>query len=86
SAAKHNLSNSSGRYDGGENAAPYVKKENKGTVYVVSGSAGKLGGKQPSFPHDAMYFSDADHGGASMLEIEDNRLDLKWICADGEIR
>lgn len=86
-AAKHNLSSSSGRYDGGTNAAPYVKaQDGKGTVYVVSGSAGKLGGKQKSFPHDAMYFSDADHGGASILEIEDNRLDLKWICADGQIR
>jgi len=86
-AAKHNLSSSSGRYDGGTNAAPYVKaQDGKGTVYVVSGSAGKLGGKQKSFPHDAMYFSDADHGGASILEVEDNRLDLKWICADGQIR
>lgn len=24
--------------------------------------------------------------GASILEVEDNRLDLKWICADGQIR
>jgi len=86
-AAKHNLSSSSGRYDGGANSAPYIKgANNKGTVYVVSGSAGKLGGKQPAFPHNAMYFSDAEHGGASMLEIQENRLDLKWICADGEIR
>lgn len=86
-AGKHNLSSSSGRYDGGTDAAPYFKDEsNRGTVYVVSGSAGKLGGKQASFPHDAMYFSDADHGGASILEVEDNRLDLKWLCADGEIR
>jgi hypothetical protein len=86
--ALHNVSNSSGRYDGGNNAAPYIKDSirNTGTVYVVSGSAGKLGGKQTTFPHKAMYFSDADHGGASMLEIQDNRLDLKWICADGTIR
>ncbi|TWF35800.1 purple acid phosphatase-like protein [Chitinophaga polysaccharea] len=86
--AKHNISNSSGRYDGGSNAAPYVKDSarNNGTVYVVSGSAGKLGGKQTTFPHKAMYFSDADHGGATMLEVQDNRLDLKWICADGTVR
>lgn len=87
-AKKHNLSSSSGRYDGGADSAPYVKDaaHQKGTVYVVSGSAGKLGGQQPGYPHDAMYFSDADHGGSSMLEIQENRLDLKWICADGEIR
>ncbi|PSL47987.1 purple acid phosphatase-like protein [Chitinophaga niastensis] len=87
-AAKHNISASSGRYDGADNSAPYVKDSvhNNGTVYVVSGSAGKLGGKQTTYPHNAMYFSDADHGGASMLEIQDNRLDLKWICADGTVR
>ncbi|MEC5146425.1 metallophosphoesterase family protein [Chitinophaga sp. 212800010-3] len=86
--ARHNLSNSSGRYDGSQNAAPYVKDSirNAGTVYVVSGSAGKLGGKQTPYPHKAMYFADADHGGSSLLEIQDNRLDLKWICADGTIR
>lgn len=86
--AKHNVSNSSGRYDGGNNAAPYIKDSirNTGTVYVVSGSAGKLGGKQKVYPHNAMYFADADHGGSSLLEIQGNRLDLKWICADGTIR
>ncbi len=57
-----------------------------GTVYIVSGSAGQLGGKQVSFPHKALPYSDATHGGAGMLEIQGNRLDWKWICADGEIR
>jgi hypothetical protein len=87
-AAKHNMSSSSGRNDGSKNSEPYVisARKNSGTVYVVSGSAGKLGGKQPEFPHNAMYFSDADHGGACMLDVQDNRLELKWVCADGEIR
>ncbi|WP_442588274.1 purple acid phosphatase family protein [Pedobacter sp. AW31-3R] len=85
---KHNLSSSSGKNDGSKNSAPYTKtvKNSKGTVYVLSGSAGKLGGKQLSYPHDAMYFSDADHGGSCVLDVQDNRLELKWICADGEIR
>lgn len=84
----HNLSTSSGRNDGSKDSAPYQKDplNNKGTVYVVSGSAGKLGGKQLTYPHNAMYFSDAEHGGASVLEVEGNRLELKWVCADGEIR
>ncbi|MBB5638008.1 hypothetical protein HDE68_003934 [Pedobacter cryoconitis] len=87
-AKKHNLSTSSGRNDGSKDSAPYQKDpaHNQGTVYVVSGSAGKLGGKQLTYPHHAMYFSDAEHGGASVLEVEGNRLDLKWVCADGEIR
>ena len=87
-AAKHNLSSSSGRNDGSNNSAPYKKtaKNDKGTVYVLSGSAGKLGGKQAEYPHNAMYFSDADHGGSCVLDVQGNKLELKWICADGEIR
>ena len=57
-----------------------------GTVYVVSGSAGKLGGMQKEFPHRAMYFSDATHGGVSYIEVTGERLSFKWICADGVIR
>lgn len=66
----------------------FVKNQlhEKGTVYVVSGSAGKLGGMQSTFPHDAMFYSDAEHGGASMMEVTGNTLEFKWICADGVIR
>jgi hypothetical protein len=87
-ATKHQLSLSSGKYDGSKNSCPYIKSSatNKGTVYVVSGSAGQLGGEQESFPHDAMYYSNASEGGAAILEVEGSRLDLKWICADGVIR
>lgn len=87
SAAQHNLSNSSGLYDGSDNSCPYVKdSSNNGTVYVVSGSAGQLGGQQKTFPHDAMYYANANDGGAAILEVNNNRLDLKWICADGVVR
>ena len=87
-AKKHNLSSSSGKNDGTKNSAPYIikKDKNAGTVYVVSGSAGKLGGQQPGYPHNAMYYSDADHGGACILDVQDNKLELKWVCADGQIR
>jgi hypothetical protein len=85
---KHDVSSSSGRYDGGNNSCPYIKQSttNQGTIYVVSGSAGQLGGKQETFPHDAMQYSNATEGGAAILEVQGNRLDLKWICADGIIR
>jgi hypothetical protein len=85
---KHDLSRSSGRYDGGNNSCPYIKQStpNQGTVYVVSGSAGQLGGKQETFPHNAMQYSNATEGGAALIEVQGNRLDLKWICADGIIR
>ncbi len=83
------ISHSSGRYDGSPNSCPYTKDSvtgYKGTIYVVSGSAGQLGGMQKTYPHTALPYSDAIHGGASMLEIQGNRLDLKWVCADGAVR
>jgi len=87
-STKYLVSRSSGRDDGSNNSAPYQKNSlhAKGTVYVVTGSAGKLGGTQTGYPHDAMFYSDADHGGASILEIEGGELRFKWICADGEVR
>lgn len=85
--AVHLLSNSSGYFDGSENSCPYIKDESgKGTVYVVSGSSSRTDHKQATFPHDALPFASIDYVGASLLEIEDNRLDFKWICEDGKIR
>jgi len=87
SAVKYNLSSASGLYNGSSNSCAYIKDSgNRGTVYVVSGSAGQLGGQEKSFPHDAMFYSNSTNGGACMLEVQGNRLDLKWICADGNIR
>jgi hypothetical protein len=87
-ASKHVVDGSSARYDGSDNSCPYIKNtpQSRGTVYVVAGSGGQLGNPKPDFPHKAMYHSDARHGGALMLEVEGNRLDLKWIAADGVIR
>ncbi|GGM88704.1 hypothetical protein GCM10010967_21760 [Dyadobacter beijingensis] len=87
-ASKHVIDASSARYDGSDKSCPYIKNspQSPGTVYVVAGSGGQLGNPKPDFPHKAMYHSDAEHGGALMLEVEANRLDLKWIAADGIIR
>jgi 3',5'-cyclic AMP phosphodiesterase CpdA len=85
--AVHNLSQSTGTYDGSNNSCPYIKEpgKNQGTVYVVSGSAGQAGRFQASFPHDAMVYSEGILTGACMLEINGNRLDLKWITENGAI-
>lgn len=86
-ASVHHLSNSSALYNGSANSCPYTKNSlNKGTVYIVSGSAGSLGGQQTNFPHDAMYYSNTTEGGSLILDIENNRADLKFLCADGVIR
>src|SRR5690606_33903204 len=85
---KHEVSSSTGLYDESKNSPPYLKKSNanQGTVCVVSGSSGALGGRKAGYPHNAMHYSENKVGGAVMLEIEGDRLDLKWICSDGEIR
>ena len=87
-ASLHNLSSSTALYDGTSNSCPYIKDTltNRGTVYVVTGSAGAMGITQATYPHDAMFYSYNKLGGASMIEVTENRLDLKWICSDGAIR
>ena len=87
-ASIHNQSQSSGKYDGTDNSCPYLKTSevNTGTVYAVVGSSGQIGGVNPGFPQKAMYYSDADRGGSMLLEVEGNRLDAKWIAADGQVR
>jgi hypothetical protein len=83
----YDLSASSGLYDGSSNSCPYIKgASDEGTVYVVSGSSSYVGKPEASFPHAAMYYSNATEAGAVMLEVEGNRLDLKWICEDGNVR
>lgn len=88
-ATTHNLSTSSGLYDGSANSCPYIKDsiiKKTGTVYVVSGSSGQLGGTASSFPHNAMHYSNATNGGSLILDFEANRLNVSWLCADGVIR
>ncbi len=87
-AAAHVIDGSTAKYDGSSNSCPYVKSESgKGIVYVVAGSAGKLDTNvQKTYPHDAMVYSNSKVGGGLILEAENNRLDVKWLCADGVIR
>ncbi|MFN3852262.1 MAG: metallophosphoesterase [Spirosomataceae bacterium] len=89
SPALHNVSSSSGKYDGSTDSCPYIKTTelpNKGIVYVVAGSAGWATSTQTSYPHDAMYYSNTLSGGSLYLEIESNRLDAKWIAEDGLVK
>jgi hypothetical protein len=89
--AVNNLSQSNGRYDGTTNSCTYMKDSThtyNGTVYVVSGSAGQLDGNvQAAWPHNAMSaYNNSTNGGSMLLTVEGNRLDSKWICADGVVR
>jgi hypothetical protein len=86
-ASLHTASTSSGKDDGSLDSCPYVTatgKTNQGTVYVVSGSAGTVGSVQTGWPHHAMPFSD-NGGGIFYLEVEQNRLDAKYLRSDGVV-
>lgn len=88
SASLHTKNSSSGKYDGTDNSCLYSltsAKENHGTVYVVSGSAGATDGIQANFPHNAMPFS-YNEAGMFYFEVEGNRLDASFIRYDGNIR
>ncbi|MGZ8558713.1 MAG: metallophosphoesterase, partial [Chitinophagaceae bacterium] len=89
SPSSHSLSTSSAKYDGSANSCVYIKNPTdirNGIVYAVVGSAGQLGGTSTGYPHNAMYYSNATNGGTLFFEVENNRLDAKWIGADGVIR
>ncbi|RXK57734.1 T9SS type A sorting domain-containing protein [Lacibacter luteus] len=86
-SAAHTVTTSSGKYDGTSNSCVYTTASgqvNHGTVYVVAGSAGADGGVQSGYPHNAMPYS-VDDGGMFYIEVEDNRLDAKFIRRDGVI-
>ncbi|WP_160715100.1 metallophosphoesterase [Chitinophaga solisilvae] len=89
SFSSHAVSNSSAKYDGTSNSCPYVlpsAKSYHGTVYVVAGSAGQIGGTQSSYPHAVSYYSNSDKSGSLVLEIEGNRLDAKFVASDKTIK
>ncbi|WP_018611212.1 metallophosphoesterase [Segetibacter koreensis] len=82
------LNSASGKYDGTNNSCLYIKnltEARNGIVYAVVGSSGKLDESSPGYPHKAMSYSNITVGGALVIEIENNRLDAKWIGSDGVV-
>jgi hypothetical protein len=85
SAATHTATGNTqnGLYDGATGnykAFTYNSgKYNHGSIYTVSGSAGQIGGTTAGYPQDCMYYSNATNGGCFYFEVEDNRLDAKFI-------
>ncbi len=89
-ASLHWTDSSSAKYDGSANSCPYIKDTasptNEGIVYVVAGSAGKSGGTAAGWPHNMMQYSNDGNGGSFLLEIQDNRLDAKFISETGTLQ
>lgn len=86
--ATKTVSSSTAKYDNSSNSCPYIKKSplSLGTVYVVAGSAGQLGGQQVGWPMSEMTYSNNTQGGGLALTVNGNRLDAEWVCNDGVIR
>jgi Icc-related predicted phosphoesterase len=82
SAYRYPEDNSSGRYDGSANSCLYKntsEKKKQGTVYVVSGSAGALEHNGSLGNHPVMVSTQKLIGGSFFMEVEDNRLDAKFL-------
>lgn len=78
--------NQNGKYDGSASSCSYAYNSghyNHGTMYIVAGSAGQLGGSASGYPHNAMYYSNNTEGGGFYFEIDSNRLDAKFISYTG---
>jgi acid phosphatase type 7 len=85
--ATHTKDSSSAHYDGTANSCPYIKDtiNNKGVIYAVCGSSGKVTGVQPTYPHDAMYYSNAAKGMATIIEVDANRMNAFFIGEDSVV-
>jgi hypothetical protein len=86
-------SSSNGRYDGSQNSCPYFMIDTvakQGTVYVVAGSAGQVGGgnndQLPVFYYKNYSGSSGGESGVLYLEVQDNRLDAKFVGMSGIVR
>ncbi len=72
---------------GGVPPGYYDKKSalNKGTVYVVAGSAGSILPVQSSWPHPAMYTSIDSVFGSLVIDINQDTMDVKFLTSAGNI-
>jgi hypothetical protein len=90
SVGTYAVTNSNGKYDGSPNSCVYTTrsgKYNHGTVYVVSGSSGadnEVIQDFDGYPHNALPNS-IDDGGMFYFEVDNNRLDAKFIRHTGAI-
>ncbi len=85
--ANHVVQNSNGRYDGSANSCPYIQK-GKGVIYATVGSSGRLDPSEPTTApqHPTSFYSNTTEGGSLLVKIEDNRLDARWITAEGQTK
>ena len=62
-----------------------INKAHKGTVYSVVGCSGKTSGTSSGWPHPVFYSYNNTLLGSMLLEINDNRLDAKFITSTNTV-
>lgn len=65
----------------------YIVKKGtpQGVIYIVNGSGGQLGGRQPGFPLNSAIYTNTEIGGSMIIDVEGKKMDAKWIASDGSI-
>ena len=79
-ANTHNVNGGDGRTDGSGAYQENVNEE--GTVYIVTGSAGKISSMIGT--HPAMYYS-VSRLGSTILEVNGEQMDVKFLNSNGVI-
>lgn len=67
---------------------PYIKtsRTGNGTVYVVCGVSGQVGGvTTPGYPHNAMFKSNNTSNGSLILDVSGGNLTCKYLTSSGNI-
>lgn len=81
----HSANTSTGLYNGSANSCAYTYnsgKYNHGSIYVVSGSAGQIGGSAAGYPLNSAIYSNNANGGSFLMEADSNRLTARFISYD----
>ncbi|MFN4234504.1 MAG: metallophosphoesterase [Bacteroidia bacterium] len=62
-----------------------INRAHKGAVYAVVGCSGKLSDTSNGWPHPVMHSYTNTQLGSMLIEVNDNRLDAKFITSTGSI-
>ncbi len=86
---KHTPQSSTGKYDGSESSCPFLfdssKPNQNGSIYVVNGVGGGTKPPRPDGPHKAMFYTNSSVNGSFYVEVENNRLDAKFLDTNGDV-
>jgi len=84
---ENTFSNSMKVQSGDGISTPYTKtsRTGPGTVYVVCGVSGQVGGTSSGYPHNAMQYSTSSTNGSLILEVNGGVLNCKFLTSSGSI-